>query len=167
MEQRIKAIKTVYADHLFRSRLEARWAVYFDALGIKWEYESEGYAVNGSAYLPDFYFPELDFYGEVKPADFGDTDLAKWTAFAEAIRKPLVIFEGLPHAKDCRAFYYDGLVFTDYQRVIPFAHLTREKYGMFWHCGNPENWSAYQPYRAAISKAKQKQFEFTNSNNPF
>lgn len=39
----IKAIETSYKGYRFRSRLEARWAVFFDALGIEWEYEKEGY----------------------------------------------------------------------------------------------------------------------------
>ncbi len=38
----IKAIDTVYNGYKFRSRLEARWAVFFDAAGIKYEYEPEG-----------------------------------------------------------------------------------------------------------------------------
>lgn len=37
-----KAVETVYKGYLFRSRLEARWTIFFDSLGIKWEYEPEG-----------------------------------------------------------------------------------------------------------------------------
>jgi len=55
----IKAIETRYAGCNFRSRLEARWAVFFDHLGIKWEYEREGYVgVRGTPYLPDFWLPD-------------------------------------------------------------------------------------------------------------
>lgn len=50
----IDAIETRYAGYRFRSRLEARWAVFFDQLGVRWEYEPEGYRVNGRPYLPDF-----------------------------------------------------------------------------------------------------------------
>lgn len=32
----ITPIQTRYAGCLFRSRLEARWAVFFDHLGIRW-----------------------------------------------------------------------------------------------------------------------------------
>lgn len=39
----IKPIETLYKGYRFRSRLEARWAVFFDALGLKWEYEKEGF----------------------------------------------------------------------------------------------------------------------------
>lgn len=38
----MQAIQTRYKGYHFRSRLEARWAVFFDTLGILWEYEKEG-----------------------------------------------------------------------------------------------------------------------------
>lgn len=65
------AIQTVYKGYKFRSRLEARWAVFFDVLGIDWEYEVEGYALpSGEWYLPDFMVTTPDgdsvFY-EIKP----------------------------------------------------------------------------------------------------
>ena len=51
----IKAIETRYKGYRFRSRLEARWAVFFDALGISWEYEPEGFDLGPAGYyLPDF-----------------------------------------------------------------------------------------------------------------
>lgn len=51
----IKAIETEYKGYRFRSRLEARWAVFFDALGYRWEYEPEGYDLGSAGwYLPDF-----------------------------------------------------------------------------------------------------------------
>lgn len=62
----IKPIETRYNGFRFRSRLEARWAVFFDCIGIKYEYEPEGYEFNESRYLPDFYLPEYNCYFEVK-----------------------------------------------------------------------------------------------------
>lgn len=62
----LKAIQTVYRGYKFRSRLEARWAVFFDSLGIRWEYEKEGYDLDGLWYLPDFWLPELNCWAEVK-----------------------------------------------------------------------------------------------------
>jgi hypothetical protein len=64
------AIQTEYQGHLFRSRLEARWAVFFDTAGIPWKYEQEGYEVDGNRYLPDFWLPEDEVWVEVK----GDPD---------------------------------------------------------------------------------------------
>lgn len=62
----IKPIETIYNGYRFRSRLEARWAVFFDAAGIKYQYEPEGFEIKGIRYLPDFYLPELDTHIEVK-----------------------------------------------------------------------------------------------------
>jgi hypothetical protein len=63
----IKAIETKYNGYRFRSRLEARWAVFFDAAGIKYEYEPEGYENEmGSRYLPDFFLPDFYLHVEVK-----------------------------------------------------------------------------------------------------
>lgn len=63
----LKAIETHYNGYLFRSRLEARWAVFFDALCIKYEYEPEGLVLSdGTGYLPDFYLPGFNCYFEVK-----------------------------------------------------------------------------------------------------
>lgn len=64
----MKAIETRYKGYRFRSRLEARWAVFFDALGVKWEFEREGFRFcNGKQYLPDFWLPEYRLFVEVKP----------------------------------------------------------------------------------------------------
>ncbi len=63
----IKAIETRYAGCRFRSRLEARWAVFFDTLGVRWEYEPEGLLFDdGTRYLPDFRLPDLRIWFEVK-----------------------------------------------------------------------------------------------------
>jgi hypothetical protein len=63
----MKVIETVYNGYRFRSRLEARWAVFFDALGIPYEYEKEGYDLDHVWYLPDFWLPEQDSWIEIKP----------------------------------------------------------------------------------------------------
>jgi hypothetical protein len=64
----IKPIETHYKGYRFRSRLEARWAVFFDALGIVWEYEPEGFELSGKVrYLPDFFLAESGIYIEIKP----------------------------------------------------------------------------------------------------
>lgn len=65
----ITAIETDYAACRFRSRLEARWAVFFDDMGIPWQYEVQGYDIGGRRYLPDFYLPESATWIEVKGAE--------------------------------------------------------------------------------------------------
>lgn len=77
----MKAIETVYKGYKFRSRLEARWAVFFDSLGIKYEYEAQGYECEiGSnehlfRYLPDFYLVDQNIFVEVKGPESGFKDM--------------------------------------------------------------------------------------------
>lgn len=92
---RLRAIETEYKGYRFRSRLEARWAVFFDACGVKWEYEPEGYDLgNGIYYLPDFllhgvtidhasYERNCDIYVEVK-GEMNDRDAEKINRFFSA-----------------------------------------------------------------------------------
>lgn len=65
----IKAIETEYNGYKFRSRLEARWAVFFDNAQIKYDYEPEGFELSCGKYLPDFFLPDFDIYVEIKPFD--------------------------------------------------------------------------------------------------
>jgi hypothetical protein len=58
-------IETRYADHLFRSRLEARWAALFDILAWQWVYEP----FDGDGYVPDFLIQgDYPVLVEVKPS---------------------------------------------------------------------------------------------------
>lgn len=61
----IKAIPTKYKGIQFRSRLEAKWASFFDLLNWKWQYEPCDF--NG--WIPDFaiYGHDGTTYVEVKP----------------------------------------------------------------------------------------------------
>lgn len=59
-------IPTLYSGVKFRSRAEARWAMLFDALGIEWQYEAEGFQLSTCWYLPDFWLPRLTVFAEVK-----------------------------------------------------------------------------------------------------
>lgn len=66
----IAAIETVYAGCRFRSRLEARWAVFLDRMGVEWRYEPQGWAMSdGTEYLPDFWLPRVAVNVEVKGSD--------------------------------------------------------------------------------------------------
>lgn len=95
----MKPIETVYRGYRFRSRLEARWAVCFDRLGLTWEYEPQGYEVGFDGeewtkhrYLPDFWLPQTETWAEVK----GDADTIDWQLLAEAVDWG----QGLPQVND-------------------------------------------------------------------
>lgn len=99
----IKPIETVYNGYRFRSRLEARWAVFFDAIGAEWEYEPEGFVLpDGTCYLPDFLLHNVrgrgadSIYVEIKGV-LTDTDLHKIEMFSNGML-PIIIFGQIP---DC------------------------------------------------------------------
>ena len=99
----IKAIETVYNGYRFRSRLEARWAVFFDAAGIKYEYEPEGFDLSGGVkYLPDFYLPSVERWIEIKGSPLTDSEMEKVEMFCEALDEEGVkfnIFIGSPEVE--------------------------------------------------------------------
>lgn len=82
----LKAIETRYAGCRFRSRLEARWAVFFDNLGVKWQYEPEGFDLDGLYYLPDFWLPRERVWLEIKPTRPVDAEVEKCVRFSDALR---------------------------------------------------------------------------------
>lgn len=116
----IKAIETEYKGYRFRSRLEARWAVFFDACGVKWEYEPEGFDLgDGIWYLPDFLLHDVythhgggdtpDYWGdlwvEIK-GQMTDADRDKLRRFATPkywidadSANPLLICLGFPEGE--------------------------------------------------------------------
>lgn len=94
--ERIKAIPTRYKGYHFRSRLEARWAVFFDAMGLRWEYEPEGFELGcGERYLPDFLI-EGYCYAEIKPASTPLPIGGKIERFCALASKPVLFLCGNP-----------------------------------------------------------------------
>jgi len=105
----VKPIETQYKGYRFRSRLEARWAVFFDSLNIDWEYEPEGFELDANLrYLPDFvlknfasarygYGHKKDTFVEVKPKEsFLDN---KPEVFALKTGFPILLAVGAPAMK--------------------------------------------------------------------
>ena len=81
MNDKIKAIETHYNGYRFRSRVEARWAIFFDEIGIEYQYESEGFDMDGIRYLPDFYIPSLNRWFEIKGKPLSVEEIKKCEEF--------------------------------------------------------------------------------------
>lgn len=62
-------LPSYYNGREYRSRLEARWAIYFDLIGFPTDYyEHEGFRLSTGNYLPDFYDPRgKGTFVEIKP----------------------------------------------------------------------------------------------------
>lgn len=84
MERR--GLPASYNGTLYRSHLEARWAIFFDKLDIKARYEPQGFELgDGTLYLPDFViFGALGtIWAEVKPEWDADPEgVEKWLRFS-------------------------------------------------------------------------------------
>lgn len=89
-----KAIQTEYRGILYRSRLEARWATFFYTLGIKFQYEHEGFDLDGYRYLPDFYLQDLKCYVEIKGEKPNRREQNVAFRLSEMTGKPVHIFSG-------------------------------------------------------------------------
>jgi hypothetical protein len=78
-ERTFRPIETLYNGYRFRSRLEARWAVFLTYARVIYQYEVEGFHLPSGNYLPDFYCHDcssgrdptpLKAFIEVKPLSF-------------------------------------------------------------------------------------------------
>ena len=90
----IKALETSYNGYRCRSRLEARWLRFLDAMGAHYRYEIEGFDVAGTWYLPDIYLTKDDVWLEVKPVR--PDDLTLYQNFAAKMQRPIAILCGQP-----------------------------------------------------------------------
>jgi hypothetical protein len=92
----IQAIETEYNGYRFRSRTEARWAVFFDAAGIRYEYEKEGFELPCGRYLPDFFLPDINYWFEVKGQVPTADEIARCCFLYDGTEKPVFIAVGAP-----------------------------------------------------------------------
>ena len=157
----IKAIETEYKGYKFRSRLEAKWAVFFDAMGLAWEYEPEGFELSAGRYLPDFrvLYPgrwkseERWHWVEVKPYPPIKDD-PRHLEFA-CLADELILVWGIPDAR----FYigYNGNGPKDDNLLIWSSK------GRPWWVATDWDLESYcmedKQYMAAVYAARQARFE--------
>jgi len=115
----IKPIETEYNGYRFRSRLEARWAVFFDKADIEYQYEPEGFQLDdGTKYLPDFYLPQMKLYVEIKPEKSLEAELRysqRAICFVKSTGNVMVLCCGDPYEPDIYIYtYFQGEVVGRY-----------------------------------------------------
>lgn len=141
----MKAIQTKYKGYRFRSRLEARWAVFFDDARIEWDYEPEGFDLGEAGYyLPDFYLPKYDFWVEVKAKDLNEKEMNKAYSLSSESNSSVICLNQIPDPK--MGDYSDRLVLvkqyvgadSDYSKDCWFASDLINFY-LENACGNVED----------------------------
>lgn len=181
----IRPIETEWNGCLFRSRLEARWAVFLTALGVRWDYEPEGFVLEGGArYLPDFRvrchgtrgerdMEPFDLYIEVK-GRMAEDDADKVRQFGYRVGDyGLLVVGGIPDEgceTDADALgAYEGMDGSD---VLPFNYETVDgdcfaafpaaHRGRFYLMGDDSNYINLDDMplvRRAYRSARQARFE--------
>lgn len=141
------SLPTRWKGIIFRSRLEARWAIFFDSLKPKlpYEYEPELIETPYGPYLPDFYLPTIKTFWLVKgqPMDEREMKIHHWLAerfsiFVAAGQIPqsfgeMCIENEYPYAGST---YYqtktgETEVWADYPMLFCQSH-TSQNYGVQW-----------------------------------
>lgn len=138
----IDAIETRYKNYRFRSRTEARWAVFFDTIGVAWEYEVQGFHLKDDEssvyYLPDFWLPEHEVWVEIKGQRPTDEEDRKARLLARASARPVLLLAGNPQnpkyrPADEQHLLYDPepvtLSLPEYFNLDPRSALILAAYG--------------------------------------
>lgn len=181
----IKPIETKYKGYLFRSRAEARWAMFFDLMKIPYAYEPEGLLLpNGIRYLPDFYLPDCDTWFEVKGV-MDDTSIQKISALLKYGNKPVIVgypdmtFEAcdiwideggmkyfaraykcesmLCKCRKCGKYYFTGMA-GSWECLCCGTHEGDRHFSILTG-GDLSDVSKYRGVEYAFNKAKQARFE--------
>ena len=159
----MKAIETRYKGYRFRSRLEARWAVFFDTLGLQWEYEREGFNLDGNYYLPDFWLPQVKTWAEVKGETFTEKEAELCRLLSTTTGSGVVMLDGVPEYKPYPLYLPDCLtdcyVNTDYLCERRFFVNTGES-------GQSRQLKEDDAYFQAVNAARGARFEHGENKGP-
>lgn len=173
----IKAIETRYGEHLFRSRLEARYAIFLDAIGEEWIYEPETYDLDGEWYLPDFWLPRMKCFLEIKGPLPNESEVSKCRKLQYHSGHAVILVHGLPNQNDAVWFAWDcgdsgggigeyytkwGMVDGELTLVMRDYKPNRYYFTEEWKsaCATTDDWGAMEYVRDAVIQAKEARFEF-------
>lgn len=162
----------VYLDGWrFRSRTEARWAMFFQSMRIGFEYEPQGFKLRGGiCYLPDFYLPWTHTWAEVKGVDPTGDEQIKCEAIAEGFKGSCLYLSGNPDFRlyggvsfDCGAITFAQYSLDIYAKASfgkAFDRPFYEQQKRFWSDGDAPTAKFCSPeYRQAIFASRSARFD--------
>lgn len=178
-----KAIETKYKGYKFRSRLEARWAVYLDAIGWEWLYEPEGFDLDGIRYLPDFLISGMSDQGnlwklwlEIKPEKPNEIESVKAEKLVMHTGIDLVFGIGIPDPEKLTHGLNGFFVHYPFEKIInnkliPVPMTAPVEISLDWYCFIKWERPGYFMGKSKIDwetisacdKAKEARFEFNDS----
>lgn len=154
----LKSKHTQYNGYKFRSRTEARWAVFFDVLGVEYLYEHEDFEVKGRRYLPDFFLPDLmpgGCFAEVKHR-FSGFERQLCVDLCEVYSVPVILLVDHPSINPTPVLIFEHGEVVEYKGVIHGAYRKS-----IWF--EPAAYDATvlgQNYLDAVEAAREARFEF-------
>lgn len=128
VESAVRSYATTYAGNRFRSRLEAKWAAFFDLVGWHWTYEP----FDTAGYIPDFLVHGASpLVVEIGPCEF-------LSEFSEKATKPLAAF-----GRDRMALILgiDPLILDDNHESLPRAGYLTNDGELGWELTAPARWA--------------------------
>jgi hypothetical protein len=150
----IAPIETVYKGYRFRSRLEARWAVFFETCGKDWSYEPEGFDLGDLGYyLPDFLvqYKNTPTWIEIKPKIYNFAlsmlALAKMAKLSEITKTAGLVYFGDP-------LEFEGFIFPIFKEGEVYEHIYPINFSPDDLCENSKR---------AAKIARSARFEFGES----
>jgi len=166
----LNPIETRYKGYKFRSRLEARWAVFFDHMGIKYFYEPEGYKLKSGWYLPDFWLPQVNMWAEIKQNDFSRREYCLAYDLSESTGYPCLMLVGEPNFKPYKSVTVvsgideKGVLVSDdieiYYCLVSY-YLEQNNFYYFQDLSQALDIDDYgNDYKKAVYAARSERFEF-------
>jgi hypothetical protein len=121
----IHLVEIIYKGNKFRSKLDAKWAVFFDECGFKWEYNAKGFGFGWEEYEPCFRLSNVDGRcgykddGILYVAVINSKEKPPKSDKVPRVGYPIYIVGGIPYADDIYAFF----------NVIAEVHYNSDLFG--------------------------------------
>lgn len=168
----VKAKEQVYNSVKFRSTLEARWAIFFDACGLDWVYEPECFKLPAGNYTPDFYLKKYDLYVEIKPNLDWVGDNYDLHRYVQCPKQLLVLSVPFPSIIETSALFSQDLDKYDEFGEIHWSEsfyrgnfCPNHEREFFWHScswfdnlGDSNNHNLKDTYKKQINAVKKHRF---------
>lgn len=176
----IASIKTNYRGYTFQSRTEARWAIFFQELGVCYLYEPYKLQLDGKcSYTCDFMLPYLNCWVEVKGGYPTNNEVHKAVQLCRATKMDVHFFYGCVGRKafELRCCNDLKILSIQYRKALPPLRVETQglvqcsfcssiqicSYGqLYCSCGHSSDTTSSPPHstlNTAFSKARTYIFD--------
>ncbi len=163
---KVQPLPATYNGVRYRSRLEARWAMFFYKMNIEALFEYEGFQLeNGVCYLPDFWLPRVQMWAEVKPIEPTEEEYMKARLLTKLTGYPTLLLASRPDYRQYKIIFWQKDVgefltglYASLDIYVQPRRYWREK--RLWIDDSPLPYQGVhtEPYIAAVDTAQKHSF---------